>query len=91
VGKISFLGNQLFRTELRFPSNVPIGSYLIEVMLIRDGRLVSAQTTPLVISKSGVDAEIYQFAHAQSLAYGVSAVLVALLLGWFAYLIFRKI
>jgi uncharacterized protein (TIGR02186 family) len=91
LGKVSFLGNQLFRTDLRFPSNVPVGSYLIEVMLIRDGRLVSAQTTPLVISKAGLGAAIYQFAHTQSLAYGVSAVLAALLLGWFAYLIFRKI
>jgi uncharacterized protein (TIGR02186 family) len=91
LGKVSFLGNQLFRTELRFPSNVPIGNYLVEVMLIREGRLVSAQTTPLVISKSGVGATIYQFAHTQSLAYGVCAILAALLLGWFAYLIFRKI
>jgi uncharacterized protein (TIGR02186 family) len=91
LGKVSFLGNQLFRTDLRFPSNVPVGSYLIEVMLIRDGKLVSAQTTPLVISKAGLGAAIYQFAHTQSLAYGVSAILAALLLGWFAYLIFRKI
>lgn len=91
LGKVSFLGNQLFRTELRFPSNVPVGSYLVEVMLIRDGKLVSAQTTPLVISKTGLGAAIYQFAHTQSLAYGVAAILAALLLGWFAYLIFRKI
>lgn len=91
LGKVSFLGNQLFRTELRFPSNVPIGSYLVEVMLIRDGKLVSAQTTPLVISKTGVGAEIYQFAHTQSLIYGLAAILAALLCGWVAYLVFRKI
>jgi uncharacterized protein (TIGR02186 family) len=91
LGKVSFLGNQLFRTELHFPSNVPIGNYLVEVMLIRDGRLASAQTTPLVISKTGVGAEIYQFAHTQSLVYGVAAILAALLCGWIAYLVFRKI
>jgi uncharacterized protein (TIGR02186 family) len=91
VGKVSFLGNQLFRTQLRFPSNVPVGSYLVDVMLVRDGKLVSAQTTPLIISKTGVGAALYQFAHTQSLAYGVGAILAALLLGWFAYLIFRKI
>jgi uncharacterized protein (TIGR02186 family) len=91
AGKVSFLGNQLFRTQLRFPSNVPVGSYLVEVMLVRDGKLVSAQTTPLIISKTGVGAALYQFAHTQSLAYGVGAILAALLLGWFAYLIFRKI
>lgn len=91
VGKVSFLGNQLFRTELHFPSNVPIGSYLVEVLLIRDGAVVSAQTTPLVISKIGVGAEIFRFAHTQSLGYGVGAVLGALLLGWAGYLIFRRL
>lgn len=90
-GKVSFLGNQLFRTELRFPSNVPVGSYLVEVLLVRDGKVVSAQTTPLVISKIGLGATIFQFAHTQSLAYGVIAVLIALLAGWIAYLAFRRI
>lgn len=91
VGKVSFLGNQLFRTELHFPSNVPVGSYLVEVLLIREGAVVSAQTTPLVISKIGVGAEIFRFAHTRSLGYGLGAVLGALLLGWAGYLIFRRL
>ncbi|MFZ5790298.1 MAG: TIGR02186 family protein [Pseudomonadota bacterium] len=90
-GKVSFLGNQLFRTELHFPSNVPVGSYLVEVLLVRDGKVVSAQTTPLIISKIGLGAAIYQFAHTQSLAYGAIAVLIALLAGWIGYLAFRRI
>jgi uncharacterized protein (TIGR02186 family) len=91
VGKVSFLGNQLFRTELHFPSNVPIGSYLVEVLLIREGAVVSAQTTPLVISKIGIGAEIFRFAHIHSFGYGVGAILGALLLGWIAYLGFRRL
>jgi uncharacterized protein (TIGR02186 family) len=91
VGKVSFLGNQLFRTELHFPSNVPIGSYLVEVLLIREGAVVSAQTTPLVISKIGIGAEIFRFAHIHSFGYGAGAILGALLLGWIAYLGFRRL
>lgn len=91
IGKVSFLGNQLFRTELHFPSNVPVGSYLVEVLLIRDGAVVSAQTTPLVISKIGVGAEIFRFAHVHSFGYGAGAILGALLLGWIAYLGFRRL
>lgn len=91
VGKVSFLGNQLFRTELHFPSNVPVGSYLVEVLLFRDGAVVSAQTTPLVISKIGIGAEIFRFAHTQSLGYGAGAVFGALLLGWVGYLVFRRL
>lgn len=91
VGKVSFLGNQLFRTELHFPSNVPVGSYLVEVLLIRDGVVVSAQTTPLVISKIGLGAEIFRFAHVHSFGYGIGAIAGALLLGWTAYLGFRRL
>ena len=91
VGKVSFLGNQLFRTELHFPSNVPVGSYLVEVLLIREGAVVSAQTTPLVISKIGIGAEIFRFAHIHSFGYGVGAIFGALLLGWIAYLGFRRL
>jgi len=91
VGRVSFLGNQLFRTELHFPSNVPVGSYLVEVLLIRDGAVVSAQTTPLVISKIGIGAEIFRFAHTHSFGYGAGAILAALLLGWTAYLGFRRL
>lgn len=91
VGKVSFLGNQLFRTELHFPSNVPVGSYLVEVLLVRNGAVVSAQTTPLVISKIGVGAEIFRFAHVHSFGYGLGAIAAALLLGWIAYLGFRRL
>ena len=51
----------------------------------------SAQTTPLVISKSGIGADIYQFAHVNSFFYGLASVIVALLAGWIAHLVFRRI
>jgi uncharacterized protein (TIGR02186 family) len=90
VGKISFLGQNLFRTEIHFPANVPTGSYLVEVLLIREGEVVGAQTTPLIISKIGLGAEIFDFAHANSAVYGVVAILGALLAGWIAHLLFRR-
>lgn len=49
--KISFLSNQLFRTDIHFPANTPTGTYTINVYLIRDGRVASVKTTPLVVSK----------------------------------------
>ena len=79
VGRSCFLGGQLFRANLHFPANVPTGSYLIEVMLVRDGEVVSAQTTPLVVSKIGVGADIFDSPMRHSAAYGVVAILGALL------------
>jgi uncharacterized protein (TIGR02186 family) len=88
--RILFIGDRLFRVNLRVPSTVPTGTYLAEVYLVRDQRIVGAQTTPLVISKIGFGADIYDFAHRHSASYGVIAILVALFAGWMAHLAFRR-
>ena len=94
VGRVTFIGETLFRANLHLPSNVPTGTFLIDVYLVRDGRIVDAQNMPLVISKVGFGADLYKYANARSIAprfgYGVAAVLVSLLTGWLAHLAFRK-
>ena len=89
--EVNFLGDTLFRTDIWFPSNVPIGSYVVEVLLVREGEVVSAQTTPLVISKIGIGADIFEYAHRRSFLYGLATVAMALLAGWIAHLVFRRI
>ena len=90
VGKIVFLGDRLFRTTFTFPANVPTGSYLVEVFLVRDKDVVGGQTTPLAVSTVGVDAAVFEFARTSSLAYGVIAVMMAVVAGWVASLPFRS-
>lgn len=90
VQDIGFLGNRLFRTDVHFPANVPVGTYLVEVYLIAGGEVVSAQTTPLVISKIGLGADLYDFAHQQAPWYGMIAILLAASAGWAAAVAFRK-
>ena len=90
VGTVTFLGARLFRSNIYFPSNVPTGSYTVDVFLLRDGRVVSAQTTPLIVSKVGVEADVFDFAHERSALYGFIAVLIALMAGWMAHTIFKK-
>lgn len=89
VEKVDFLGERLFRTTIAFPSNVPTGTYLVEVFLIRDKDVVSGQTTPLVVSKVGVDAAVFEFSTRQPGFYGAIAVLTAVVAGWLASLPFR--
>jgi uncharacterized protein (TIGR02186 family) len=89
-GTVTFLGNRLFRTEVYFPANVPTGSYQVETYLLRDGRVISAQTTPLIVSKVGIEAELTRIAYDYSVAYGLVAILIALLSGWGGYALFRK-
>ncbi|WP_448192108.1 TIGR02186 family protein [Azospirillum sp. sgz301742] len=91
LGQVAFLGERLFRTNIYFPANVPTGLYNVEVFLIRDGDVISAQTTPLVVSKVGFSAEVFEFARSQPFSYGLAAVLGALAAGWFAGSIFRRV
>jgi len=89
MGKVDFLGERLFRTTITFPSNVPTGTYLVEVFLVRDKDIVSGQTTPLVVSRVGVDAAVFEFSTRQPGFYGAIAVLTAVVAGWLASLPFR--
>lgn len=90
VAQVNFMGESLFRTLVEFPANVPTGTYQIEVFLLQNGRVASAQTTPLIVGKIGVEAEIFDFAHNYSAYYGLIAILVALVAGWLAHIAFRK-
>jgi uncharacterized protein (TIGR02186 family) len=91
TGNISLLANKLFRTELTFPPNVPTGTYFVEVYLIRNEDVVSAEIIPLTVSKIGIGAEIYDFAHKISAAYGLFAIILAVVAGLIAEAAFRRI
>ncbi len=90
VGRVSFLGPRLFRTRLVLPANVPTGSYTVEVFLIRDAQVIAAQSTPLIVSKIGIAADVFEFAHRQAALYGILAIALSLLAGWGAGVLFRK-
>lgn len=90
VGRVAFLGPRLFRTRVELPANVPPGAYTAEVLLLRNRQVVAAQTTPMFVSKIGVGAEVYDFAHRYAAVYGILAIAVAVLAGWGAGVAFRK-
>ena len=90
MGKVNFLGDRLFRTRVDFPANVPTGTYTVEVFQIFEGKVVGAQTTPLIVSKVGLGAEIYDFAHSNAALYGIFSVMLALFAGWLAAVAFRR-
>ena len=90
VQEIGFLGHQLFRTQMHFPANVPVGTYLVEVYLVSQGKILGAQTTPLVISKIGFGADIFDFAHQHAAVYGIIAIVLAAATGWLAAVALKK-
>jgi uncharacterized protein (TIGR02186 family) len=90
LGAVTFVGGRLFRTEMEFPANVPTGTYTVEVYLLRNGEVVSAQTTPLIVGKTGLGAEVFDFAQRYAPLYGLIAILLAASAGWLAAVAFRR-
>ena len=92
VSRIRFLGHRLFSTTIHFPANVPTGRYTVHVHVLRNGQEISGgdQTVPLLVEKAGVSAEIFEFAHSNSVSYGLIAIVIAAFAGWLAAQIFRR-
>ncbi len=82
----------LYRARLYVPSSVPVGTYTAETLLIRNGRVIVADDKVEVrVRKTGFEQFVTILARDYSLFYGTMAVLVSLLLGWFAGYIFQRV
>ncbi len=90
AGGVEFLSPTLFRARVPLPSAVPRGQYNVQVYLLRNGNVVSAQSTPLYVDQTGLERRLFNFAHEQPLAYGLCAILMAALMGWLSSLLFRQ-
>ena len=80
----------LYRATIAIPSQVPVGTYTAETFLIDQGRVVAVATRDIEIDKSGFERFIAIAAQHYSFLYGLTAVLMSLLLGWAAAAIFRR-
>ena len=88
--EIEIIRDKLFRTDVHFPANAPVGSYWIQVYLFVNGDIVSAQSSVLPVGKVGMTENIYNLAHDYGLLYGLLAVFIAVVAGWIASVVFRK-
>ena len=88
---VSLMSNRLFRTELYFPSDVPTGTYLVQIYLFRNGAVTAAEIVPFTVSKIGVGADIYDFAQNYGFLYGLLAMMLAVTAGYGASAAFRRV
>ena len=90
IGEIVVIDDSLFRATLTLPANVPTGEYVAETILVRDGEVLSRRQARLTVEKSGMSAEIYNFAKGHGALYGLIAIAAALVAGWLGGVAFRK-
>jgi uncharacterized protein (TIGR02186 family) len=87
---VRFISPTLFKAALRLPANVPNGVHTVHAYLFKSGVFVMEKKLPLRVVKTGFEQAITDAAHNNPLPYGVFAVLLAVITGWSASLIFRR-
>lgn len=87
---VRFVSASLFRATLKLPANIPDGVHMVHAYLFKSGSFIAQKELPLRVVKTGLEQSITTGAHENALSYGFLAVLLALITGWGASLMFRK-
>jgi uncharacterized protein (TIGR02186 family) len=87
---IEVSGGRLFHVRLPLPATVATGAYQVQVMLVREGRVVARQELRLDVVRSGTAAWIADIARGQPVVYGLSCILLAAFAGWLGSVLFRR-
>ena len=89
-GGVAISEGVLYRARIAIPARVPVGTYTAETFLIRDGRIIAGAAREINIEKLGFERFVADAAERSSLAYGIVAVALSLLLGWGASALFNR-
>ena len=87
---VKFLTATVFSAEIPLPATAPVGRYDVEIALFHDGALLSRKTMTFEVIKTGFEQAVVDAARRNSLLYGAVAAAMAVVLGWFASVIFRR-
>jgi uncharacterized protein (TIGR02186 family) len=87
---VRFISSTLFQANLKLPANIPNGTHMVRAALFKSGKFVMEKTLPLRVVKTGLEQTITDAAHQQPLLYGLASVVLALLTGWGASVMFRR-
>ena len=87
---IEKIDNKLFQTRIFFPAKSIPGEYKVNVYQIRNNLILDNKEKIITLKKSGVGSQIYNFAHNNAAAYGLFAIIFAIMSGFLAATLFRR-
>ncbi|WP_417487806.1 TIGR02186 family protein [Maricaulis sp.] len=87
---VEILDGGLFRATIALPPLTPVGNYVAEVYLFRDGRPIASRSTSLRVEKAGIERFVYELAHDRPMLYGLFCVFIAMIAGYAANLAFSR-
>ncbi len=74
----------LYQARISIPASVPVGRYIAETFLIRNGKVFAAATRRVDIKKIGFERVVADFAESFPFIYGVFAIFLSVAMGWMA-------
>ena len=84
------IDNKLFQTRIFFPAKSIPGEYKVNVYQIKNNLILNNKEKIITLKKSGVGSQIYNFAHNNAAAYGLFAIIFAIISGFLAATLFRR-
>ena len=84
------IDNKLFQTRIFFPAKSIPGEYKVNVYQIKNKLILNNKEKIITLKKSGIGSQIYNFAHKNAAAYGLFAIIFAVLSGFLAATLFRR-
>ena len=84
------IDNKLFQTRIFFPAKSIPGEYKVNVYQIKNNLILNNKEKIITLKKSGVGSQIYNFAHNNAAAYGLFAIIFAIMSGFLAATLFRR-
>ena len=89
---IEIFEDTLFRVDFELPGITPTGEYKVNTFLVnKTGYLLSSWQNNVKVTKGGMGAYLYEYSKKHSFLYGLLAALGAILLGFTASEIFRRV
>jgi uncharacterized protein (TIGR02186 family) len=90
-GTVEITDGVLYRARLPLSARVLVGGYTAETFLIQDGRVVAAAVRDITVQKSGFERFVALAAEQWAFLYGLTAIAMAVAMGWGAGAIARRI
>jgi len=87
---VTFLTPTLIRAVIPIPANVLVGNYDVDVKVFADGAPITRDTSAMEVIKVGVEQLVAAAAHEHAILYGLTTMMMALMTGWLASVVFRK-
>ena len=93
LNQVNIIRNTLFRSEFELPATAQVGTYEVNMYLLsKEGNeLISIWSDNINVTKKGMSADLYNYSKEHPFLYGLFAAIGAIMFGFFASEIFRRI